>query len=72
MTDDDDVTAAIEAARGLGALSVLVNVAGGGVGGGRTVARGGIPHDKESFVATMEMNAVGTFNVTPPGVRGHG
>ncbi len=64
VTDDDDVAAAIEAARGLGALSVLVNVAGGGVGGGRTVARGGIPHDKESFVATMEMNAIGTFNVT--------
>ncbi len=64
VTDDDDVAGAIEAARGLGALSVLVNVAGGGVGGGRTVARGGIPHDKESFVATMEMNAIGTFNVT--------
>jgi NAD(P)-dependent dehydrogenase (short-subunit alcohol dehydrogenase family) len=64
VTDDDDVGAAIDAGQSLGALSVLVNVAGGGVGGGRTVSRDGTPHDKESFVATMEMNAVGTFNVT--------
>ncbi len=42
---------------------MLVNVAGGGVGGGRTVGRKG-PHDKDSFVTTMEMNAVGTFNAT--------
>jgi NAD(P)-dependent dehydrogenase (short-subunit alcohol dehydrogenase family) len=64
VTSDDDVAAAIDAATTLGALSVLVNVAGGGVGGGRTVARGGIPHEMESFVKTMEMNATGTFNVT--------
>ena len=64
VTADDDVLGAIEAARSLGPVSVLVNVAGGGVGGGRTVARGGVPHDKDSFVKTMEMNATGTFNVT--------
>jgi NAD(P)-dependent dehydrogenase (short-subunit alcohol dehydrogenase family) len=64
VNDDDAIAAAIDAARSLGTLSVLVNVAGGGVGGGRTVARGGIPHDKESFIKTMEMNAFGTFNVT--------
>jgi NAD(P)-dependent dehydrogenase (short-subunit alcohol dehydrogenase family) len=64
VNDDDAIGAAIDAARSLGTLSVLVNVAGGGVGGGRTVARGGIPHDKESFIKTMEMNAFGTFNVT--------
>jgi len=64
VTDDADVAAAIDAAASLGPLSVLVNVAGGGVGGGRTVGRDGTPHDKASFVATMEMNAVGTFNVT--------
>jgi NAD(P)-dependent dehydrogenase (short-subunit alcohol dehydrogenase family) len=63
VLDDGDVAAAIEAAQGLGALGVLVNVAGGGVGGGRTVGRRG-PHDKSSFVQTMEMNAVGTFNAT--------
>lgn len=63
-TDDEDVARAIEAARTLGPLSVVVNVAGGGVGGGRTVARDGTPHDKAAFVKTMEMNALGTFNVT--------
>ena len=63
-TDDDDVSAAIEAARSLGVVSLLVNVAGGGVGGGRTVARDGTPHDKSSFVKTMEMNALGTFNMS--------
>ena len=64
VNDDDAVGAAIEAARSLGPLSVVVNVAGGGIGGGRTVARGGVPHDKDSFVKTMEMNALGTFNVS--------
>ncbi|HZU81033.1 MAG TPA: SDR family NAD(P)-dependent oxidoreductase [Acidimicrobiales bacterium] len=63
-TVDDDVAAVIEAARELGPVSVLVNVAGGGVGGGRTVGRDGTPHDKSSFVKTMEMNALGTFNMS--------
>jgi NAD(P)-dependent dehydrogenase (short-subunit alcohol dehydrogenase family) len=63
VLDDDDVAAAIVAARDLGPLSVLVNVAGGGVGGGRLVGRSG-PHDKGSFVQTLEMNATGTFNVS--------
>jgi NAD(P)-dependent dehydrogenase (short-subunit alcohol dehydrogenase family) len=64
VNNDDDVATAIDAAGTVGTFSVVVNVAGGGVGGGRTVSRDGAPHDKESFVATMEMNAVGTFNVT--------
>ena len=37
VTDDDAVAAAISAASGFGPLSLLVNVAGGGVGGGRIV-----------------------------------
>jgi NAD(P)-dependent dehydrogenase (short-subunit alcohol dehydrogenase family) len=64
VTDDDDVAAAIEAARSLGTFSLVVNVAGGATGGGRTVGRDGTPHDKRTFVSTMEMNALGTFNVT--------
>jgi NAD(P)-dependent dehydrogenase (short-subunit alcohol dehydrogenase family) len=64
VNDDADVGAAIAAAQGLGPLSVVVNVAGGGVGGGRTVGRDGTPHDKDAFVETMEMNAIGTFNVS--------
>jgi NAD(P)-dependent dehydrogenase (short-subunit alcohol dehydrogenase family) len=64
VNDDGDVGAAIDAAAGLGPLSIVVNVAGGGVGGGRTVGRDGTPHDKDAFTGTMDMNAVGTFNVS--------
>jgi NAD(P)-dependent dehydrogenase (short-subunit alcohol dehydrogenase family) len=64
VNDDVDVKGAIEAAQDLGVLSIVVNVAGGGIGGGRTVGRDGTPHDKQAFVGTMEMNAFGTFNVT--------
>jgi NAD(P)-dependent dehydrogenase (short-subunit alcohol dehydrogenase family) len=63
VNDDDDGRRAVEAASSLGTLWLLVNVAGGGVGGGRTVGRDGTPHDKDSFVKTMEMNAFGTFNM---------
>ena len=64
VNDDDAVGAAIDAAKGLGTFSLVVNVAGGGVGGGRTVSRDGTPHDKDTFVQTMAMNAFGTFNVS--------
>jgi NAD(P)-dependent dehydrogenase (short-subunit alcohol dehydrogenase family) len=64
VNDDGAVAVAIDAARQLGTFSLVVNVAGGGVGGGRTVGRDGTPHDKESFTATMAMNAFGTFNVS--------
>jgi NAD(P)-dependent dehydrogenase (short-subunit alcohol dehydrogenase family) len=64
VTDDDDVQAAVAAATAEGPLRLVVNVAGGGVGGGRLLARDGTPHDKSAFTGTMEMNAVGTFNVS--------
>src|SRR4051794_28059633 len=64
VNDDDDVGGAIAAAQGLGPLGVVVNVAGGATGGGRTVGRDGSPADKTIFSSTMEMNAIGTFNVT--------
>jgi NAD(P)-dependent dehydrogenase (short-subunit alcohol dehydrogenase family) len=64
VNDDDDVAAAIDAARSVGTLSLVVNVAGGATGGGRTLGRDGTPHDKAVFVDTMAMNAFGTFNVT--------
>jgi NAD(P)-dependent dehydrogenase (short-subunit alcohol dehydrogenase family) len=64
VNDDDAVAAAIDAAGSVGTFSLVVNVAGGGTGGGRTVARDGTPHDKDAFIGTMEMNAFGTFNVT--------
>jgi len=64
VNDDDDVGAAIDAARSVGTLSLVVNVAGGATGGGRTLGRDGSPHRKDVFVDTMAMNATGTFNVT--------
>lgn len=63
-TNDADVAAAIAAAQELGVLSLVVNVAGGGVQAGRTVGRGGEPHSMDAFTTTMDMNATGTFNVT--------
>jgi NAD(P)-dependent dehydrogenase (short-subunit alcohol dehydrogenase family) len=62
-SDDGAVTAAIDAATQLGALSLLANVGGGGVAGGRTVGRDGTPHVKDGFVKTLEMNVLATFNV---------
>jgi len=64
VNDDDAVAAAIAAAEQLGTFSIVVNVAGGGTGGGRTVGRDGTPHDKGTFETTMAMNAFGTFNVS--------
>ena len=49
-TDDTAVGAAILAAQDLGRLTVVVNVAGGGIGGGRTVGKGNVPHDWDAFV----------------------
>ena len=64
VNDDAAVGAAIAGAGSVGVLSLVVNVAGGATGGGRTLGRDGTPHDKLVFTGTMEMNAVGTFNVT--------
>lgn len=63
-TNDDDAATAIATATAAGVLALLVNVAGGGVGGGRTVSRDGTPHDMASFTGTMDMNATGTFNMS--------
>jgi len=63
VLDDDAVEEAIDSAGRLGMLSIVVNVAGGGVAA-RTVARDGSPHDLESFRRVIELNLVGSFNVT--------
>jgi NAD(P)-dependent dehydrogenase (short-subunit alcohol dehydrogenase family) len=63
ITHDADVIAAIDAAVAMAPLAVVVNVAGGGMGG-RTLSRENEPLDIESFRATIELNTVGTFNVT--------
>lgn len=61
--DDLDVARAIDRATELGSLRAVVNVAGGGVGGGMIVRSDGTPHDPASFADTMTMNVAGTFNV---------
>lgn len=61
--DDATVHEAIDAARSLGRLSVLVNLAGGAVGGGSTVRGDATPHSQGSFVDTLMLNVAGTFNV---------
>jgi NAD(P)-dependent dehydrogenase (short-subunit alcohol dehydrogenase family) len=63
INSDADVTAAIEAATALAPLAVVVNVAGGGAGG-RTLSRDNQPMAIDAFRSTLELNAVGTFNVT--------
>ena len=63
INNDADVLAAVDAASGLAPLAVLVNVAGGG-GGGRTLSRDNSPVGIEGFQSTIDLNAVGTFNVT--------
>jgi NAD(P)-dependent dehydrogenase (short-subunit alcohol dehydrogenase family) len=63
ITHDADVIAAIDTAVAMAPLAVVVNVAGGGMGG-RTLSRENEPLDIESFRATIELNTVGTFNVT--------
>jgi NAD(P)-dependent dehydrogenase (short-subunit alcohol dehydrogenase family) len=63
VNDDGDVGRAIEAAGAFAPLGVVVNVAGGGAGG-RTLSRENVPMDMGAFRSTMELNALGTFNVT--------
>src|SRR5687768_11168874 len=55
VLDDGDVQRAIERAGHLGSLSIVVNVAGGGVAS-RTLARDGTPHDLDSFRRVVELN----------------
>jgi NAD(P)-dependent dehydrogenase (short-subunit alcohol dehydrogenase family) len=61
-TSEDDVIAAVAAAGELGPLRMVVTCAGGGTGSGRTVNRKGEPHDLATFVDTLQLNVVTTFN----------
>jgi NAD(P)-dependent dehydrogenase (short-subunit alcohol dehydrogenase family) len=49
-----------------------VNIAGGGVAGGRTVSRDGTPHGREPFETTIEMNVTATFNTARLGAAAMG
>jgi NAD(P)-dependent dehydrogenase (short-subunit alcohol dehydrogenase family) len=59
VTDDGDVQRAVDEAVAQAPLRLLVNVAGGGVGGGPVLG-----HDRRSFERTLRINVVGTFNAS--------
>lgn len=64
VTDVGQVTAAVETAKGLGPLRVLVNCAGIGWAA-RTIGREGTyesAHDLDAFQRVIAVNLVGTFN----------
>jgi NAD(P)-dependent dehydrogenase (short-subunit alcohol dehydrogenase family) len=61
VTSQDDVTAALDAAAGLGPLRVVVNCAGTG-NAIRTLGKHG-PFPLDAFTRIVTVNLVGTFNV---------
>jgi NAD(P)-dependent dehydrogenase (short-subunit alcohol dehydrogenase family) len=66
VTDTDQVIAAIEAAKEMGPLRAVVNAAGIGWAT-RTIGKDGqysSAHDLEAFKKVVNINLVGTFNVT--------
>ena len=63
VTDPKAVEAAVRTAGGLGPLRVLVNCAGIGTPG-RVVGRDGAPMPLDAFAKVVQVNLVGTFNVT--------
>jgi NAD(P)-dependent dehydrogenase (short-subunit alcohol dehydrogenase family) len=66
VTDPDQVVAAIEVAETLGPLRIAVNCAGV-PSLGRTIGRDGeyaSAHDLEMFRRVVDVNLVGTFNIT--------
>jgi NAD(P)-dependent dehydrogenase (short-subunit alcohol dehydrogenase family) len=64
VTNPEEVIAAIEAAKELGPLRVLLN--GAGIGGAiRTIGRDGSyesAHDLDRFIKVVSVNLIGTFN----------
>jgi NAD(P)-dependent dehydrogenase (short-subunit alcohol dehydrogenase family) len=62
VRDEDQVAAAVATAGARGTLRICVNCAGIGVAG-RT-ARKGVPHELQAFRDVVEVNLIGTFNVT--------
>jgi len=63
VTNPEEVQAAIDAAVEMAPLRVLVNCAGIGWPA-RTIDKNGQPHDLDIFRKVIEINLVGTFNVT--------
>jgi NAD(P)-dependent dehydrogenase (short-subunit alcohol dehydrogenase family) len=59
IDEDETVRHAIGAA---GAVALLVNASGGGLGGEPTLEPDGTPHDLDSFERTLARNTLGVFN----------
>jgi NAD(P)-dependent dehydrogenase (short-subunit alcohol dehydrogenase family) len=64
VTSEEEVQAAVDAAVAQAPLRIVVNCAGIAIPPQRTVGRGGIPHDLAAFRKVVEVNLIGTFNVT--------
>jgi NAD(P)-dependent dehydrogenase (short-subunit alcohol dehydrogenase family) len=62
VTDEAQVSAALDAAAGLGTLRIVVNCAGIG-NAFRVVAKDGTPFPLNEFTRVIEINLIGTFNV---------
>ena len=62
VTNEDDVSAAVELATGEAPLRACIHCAGIGWAE-RTLDRAGAPHSLESFRKVLDVNLVGTFNV---------
>jgi NAD(P)-dependent dehydrogenase (short-subunit alcohol dehydrogenase family) len=62
VTDEAQITAALDTAVGLGTLRVVVNCAGIGTDVFRVVGKQG-PFPYDEFRRTVEVNLIGTFNV---------
>jgi NAD(P)-dependent dehydrogenase (short-subunit alcohol dehydrogenase family) len=63
VTSPDEVGAAVRAVTGLGPLRILVNCAGIGPPA-RVVGKDGAPMPLDAFTKVVQVNLVGTFNVT--------
>lgn len=64
QNNDEDVAAAITAARELGVFSIAVNVAGVSLPAPHTATAEGIPHDMSVFRRMIDMHLTGPFNVS--------
>jgi NAD(P)-dependent dehydrogenase (short-subunit alcohol dehydrogenase family) len=62
VRDESQVQAAVDHAAGDGSLRVVVNCAGIGIT--QRVVRKGFPHPLEDFKRTIDVNLIGTFNVS--------
>ena len=63
VTDPESVEAAVRTATGLGPLRILVNCAGIGPPA-RVVGKDGSPTPLDGFAKVVQVNLIGTFNVT--------